>query len=200
MITRGAVMADAPEGGFAAAYRVLAELERAGKVVRGYVVEGLGASQFATPEIIDHIRTYADAADGSEWPSGAAHPTPILLAAADPANPYGAVLPWPEHPTAHPSRAAGAVVVLADGLCLAHLTRGGRSLTVFVAPNGPDRDRTIQLVGQALQHAATDGRISRIRIEEIDGQRAGVGPDTTALLAAHGRITPQGVAFDSRST
>ena len=192
-------MADSPDGGFAAAYRVLAELERAGKVVRGYVVEGLGASQFATPETIDDIRTFADSPDDTAWPSGAAAPEPLVLAATDPANPYGSILGWPDHPTARPSRAAGAVVVLADGLCLAHLTRGGRNLTVFEPAHsaGPDRATRMGLVGRALQGAVSEGRMSRIRIEEIDGERAGVGPDVDALLRAGARLTPRGVTFDA---
>ncbi|MCC2592446.1 ATP-dependent helicase [Tessaracoccus sp. OS52] len=199
VITRGAVVAEATEGGFAAAYRVLAELERAGKIARGYVVEGLGGSQFATSATIDHIRGFADSPDGTTWPSGAHDVRPVVLAALDPANPYGSVVGWPDHPTARVSRAAGAVVVLADGLCLAHLTRGGRNLSIFdPAGGGPDRSTRVGLVGRALQQAVNEKRMARIRVEEIDGERAGVGPDVAALLGAGARITPRGVVFEAR--
>ncbi|TRY19692.1 ATP-dependent helicase [Tessaracoccus rhinocerotis] len=200
VITRGAVVAEDNEGGFAAAYRVLAELERAGKVVRGYVVEGLGGSQFATSATIDHIRAFADSPDETTWPSGKRRPTPAVLSALDPANPYGSVIGWPPHPSARVSRAVGAVVVLADGLCLAHLTRGGRNLTVFDPPDGAGQDRAtrVSLVGAALQQAVDEKRMARIRIEEIDGARAGVGPDVEALLQAGARITPRGVSFEAR--
>ncbi len=196
VVTRGAVMADSPEGGFAAAYRVLAELEQAGKVVRGYVVESLGGSQFATSATIDHIRSFSDSTDDSAWPSGVATGKPIVLAAVDPANPYGTVVPWPEHPTARVSRAAGALVVLADGLCLAHLTRGGRNLTVFDPADGPERNVRMAVVGRAIQQAVSEGRMNRVRIEEIDGERAGVGPDVEVLLKAGARVTPRGVSFE----
>ncbi|GAB3820514.1 ATP-dependent helicase [Tessaracoccus terricola] len=198
VITRGAVVAEDNEGGFAAAYRVLAELERAGKVVRGYVVEGLGGSQFATSATIDHVRGFADSPDETQWPSGATSPSPVVMSALDPANPYGSVVAWPAHPTARPSRAVGAVVVLADGLCLAHLTRGGRNLTIFDGTDGgPDRATRVSLVGQALQQAVDERRMARIRVEEIDGERAGVGADVEALLRAGARITPRGVSFEA---
>jgi len=88
------------------------------------LVAGLGAAQFAAPGTIDALRSFRE-------PDASAV---RVLAAVDPANPFGWVLPWPAHDTARPSRLAGAVVVIADGSCLAHLGRGGRSLTLF--PSG----------------------------------------------------------------
>ncbi|NLE97696.1 MAG: ATP-dependent helicase [Propionibacterium sp.] len=198
VVTRGAVVAEAPEGGFAGAYRLMAELEQAGKVARGYVVEGLGASQFATSATIDHIRSFADHPDDTAWPSGERAPRPVVLSALDPANPYGSVIDWPEHPSARVSRAVGALVVLADGVCLAHLTRGGRTLTTFDSAAGGSREVRVGLVGQALAEAVNTRRAGRIRIDTIDGEPASRGADVDALLAAGARNTPRGVIFEGR--
>ena len=119
IVTRGIV--EGTPGGFAAAYGLLRELEDSGLLRRGVLVAGLGAAQFAAPGTIDALRSFRE-------PNASAV---RVLAAVDPANPFGRVLPWPAHDTARPSRLAGAVVVIADGNCLAHLGRGGRSLTLF---------------------------------------------------------------------
>ncbi|MHA6511292.1 DEAD/DEAH box helicase [Tessaracoccus sp. Z1128] len=196
VVTRGGVTADGTPGGFAAAYRLLAELEVAGKVVRGYVVEGLGGAQFTTRDVIEQVRTFADSPDRTDWPSGVEDPGAIVLAALDPANPYGSILPWPDHPTARPARAAGALVVLADGVCLAHLTRGGRTLTLFAdAETRPDRAR---LVARALLGAIAEGRMERLRIEEIDGHRVGASGLEAALREAGGKISPKGIVLEAR--
>ena len=193
VITRGGVTADGTPGGFAAAYRLLAELEQAGKVLRGYLVEGLGGAQFSTQDVIADVRAHADSPDQGRWPSGAADPVPVVLAALDPANPYGSVLAWPEHDSARPSRAAGAIVVLADGVLLAHLTRGGRVLTLF----GEDREETAALVVSALRSAVAEGRMRRLRIEEVDGERVGSSGLESTLLAAGARLTPKGVTIEA---
>ena len=195
VITRGAVTADGTPGGFAAAYRLLSQLESSGKVLRGYIVEGLGGAQFSTPEVIEQVRQHGDAPDQGGWPSGVQNPAPVVLAALDPANPYGSVLPWPQHASARPSRAAGAIVVLADGVCLAHLTRGGRTLTLFDAPVG--RAEAASLVTGALVHAVTEGRMARLKIEEIDGVRVGSSGLEDALRAAGGRLTPNGIVVEA---
>ena len=196
VVTRGGVTADGTPGGFAAAYRLLAELETAGKVVRGYVVEGLGGAQFTTRDVIEQVRAFADSPDRTAWPSGVEAPGAVVLAALDPANPYGSILPWPEHPTAHPARASGALVVLADGVCLAHLTRGGRTLTLF-ADDDTRQDRA-ELVTRALLGAIGEGRMERLRIEEVDGHRVGASGLEPALRAAGGRISPKGIVLEAR--
>lgn len=195
VITRGGVTADGTPGGFAAAYRLLSELETAGTVLRGYVVAGLGGAQFTTREVLEQIRGFADAPDRTAWPSGAEHPAPTVLAALDPANPYGSILPWPGHPTARPARATGALVVLADGLCLAHLTRGGRTLTLFGAPD--ERADRATLVTHALLAAVGEGRMARLRIEEIDGERVGTSGVEAAMRAAGARISPKGLILEA---
>lgn len=196
VVTRGGVTADGTPGGFAAAYRLLSELETAGTVLRAYVVDGLGGAQFTTRDVLAQVREFTDSPDNTEWPSGIADPTPIVLAAGDPANPYGSVLPWPPHPAAHPSRAAGALVVLADGLCLAHLTRGGRVLTLFAEPDA--RAGVAALVTTALLQAIAEGRMQRLRIEEVDGRPTLSSGVDAAMRAAGGRLAPQGIVLGDR--
>ena len=90
VLTRPAVMAEGVAGGFSALYPVLKALEEAGRVRRGYFVAGLGGSQFALPGALDRLRAVREAAADDEGATAAA-----VLAATDPANPYGGVLPWP---------------------------------------------------------------------------------------------------------
>jgi ATP-dependent Lhr-like helicase len=118
VLGRDAVLAEGLPGGFAGLYPVLTALEEAGRARRGYFVEGLGGAQFALPGVLDRLR--------AGEPSGA-----VTLAAADPANPYGAGLPWPESRFGQPSRSAGAYVVLLDGRLAAFVERGGRRLLTF---------------------------------------------------------------------
>ncbi|MCG6567150.1 DEAD/DEAH box helicase [Tessaracoccus sp. ZS01] len=196
VITRGGVTADGTPGGFAAAYRLLSKLEEAGKMLRGYLVEGLGGAQFSTPDLIEQLRSHENR--GPAVPEGLAVEGPRslqVLAALDPANPYGSILPWPAHPTAHPSRAAGALVVLADGVCLAHLTRGGRILTLF--GGSEHRERHATLVIHALVRAVGEGRMGRLRIEEVDGERVGSSSLEATLLAAGARLTPKGITVEA---
>lgn len=195
VITRGGVTADGTPGGFAAAYRLLAELESAGKVLRGYLIQGLGGAQFSTTDVIEELRRHGDSPDVGQWPSGARHPAPVVLAALDPANPYGSSLPWPEHLVARPARTAGSLVVLADGVCIGYLTRGGRRLTIF----GQDAERVdhVALVVAGLRAAVSAGRMARVRIEEIDGERVGASGLESAMLAAGARLTPKGIAIEA---
>src|SRR5207244_2001915 len=110
-------------GGFAGVYGVLKALEMSGKVRRGYFVAGLGAAQFAVPGAVDRIRTMRE-------PGRADDRAAVVLAATDPAQPYGAAIPWPGEPgrSGRPARQAGAFVVLVDGELAAFLERRARSL------------------------------------------------------------------------
>ncbi|WP_206436420.1 ATP-dependent helicase [Corynebacterium hylobatis] len=182
VVTRGSVVAEDVLGGFALAYKVLSGFEESGKAMRGYLVEGLGASQFSTPAVIDRLRGM----DNGGFPPDLQNPDVHVLAAADPANPYGAALPWPE---TGPSRAAGALVVLADGLLLAHVTRGGRTLTLF-------DDVNTDLVVGALA-AAVDQPLT---VEKINGESAFDSPLLGALREAGASISPRGVRIGGRST
>jgi ATP-dependent Lhr-like helicase len=155
VVTREAVLAEGAPGGFAGVYGVLRALEESGKVRRGYFVDGLGAAQFALPGAVDRLRDLRET-------SGP--PQILALAAADPAQPYGAALPWPES-AGRPSRAAGAYVVLADGEPAVFLERGARTLVTFPAADGvawPD----------ALVALVKDGRVRKVELQKIDGVAA----------------------------
>ena len=163
--TRDGAASEPLPGGFSAIYPVLRELEERGRVRRGYFVEGLGAAQFALPGVVDRLR--------AERRDPGADPDPdnlLVLAAADPAQPYGAALPWPhrgdERP-AHPlGRVAGAYVVLLDGAAAAFLDRGGRSLQTLPAFDGPGGPAAV--LG-ALAGLAADGRVRSLQLARIDG-------------------------------
>ncbi|QGS34865.1 ATP-dependent helicase [Corynebacterium xerosis] len=190
VVTRGSVVAEATVGGFALAYGVLSRFEEAGKAMRGMVIDGLGAAQFSTPAVIDRLRGLADTPDVEGWPSGTDSPEVHVLAAVDPANPYGAALPWPER---GPTRSAGSLVVVVDGLLGAHLTRGGRTLTLFDPPPGLGHEDVVALVVGALDRAIGRNMIGRIVIEKV-GDDAVIGSEWANLLRSAGaRITPKGV-------
>ncbi len=168
VLTREAVLAEGVPGGFAGVYGVLKALEMSGKVRRGYFVDGLGAAQFAVPGAVDRIRALREPTRGEER-------TAVLLAATDPAQPYGAALSWPEGP-GRPARQAGAFVVLVDGALAAFLERGARSLLTFGVDAGAWAD--------ALASLTKDGRLRKIELTRIDGAPAGDAPIADRLRAA----------------
>lgn len=223
LVTRGAVVAERAPGGFAAVYRVLSAFEDAGRARRGYFVEGLGAAQFAMPGAVDRLRAVAAAqraADeepdwaeqtGISGPLGAvAFPAPggrtypsgrretdrraIVLAATDPANPYGAALPWParaeetgDGPGHRPGRKAGALVVLVDGDLVLYVERGGKTLLSW-----PEPARSLQPAVDALATAVRDGWLGQLAVERADGRAITGSPLGAALLQAGFHPTPRG--------
>jgi ATP-dependent Lhr-like helicase len=164
ILTREAVLAEGAPGGYAGVYGVLRALEESGRARRGYFVDGLGAAQFAVPGAVDRLRELREGAGGV-----------LALAAADPAQPYGAALPWPES-AGRPARVAGAYVVLADGVPAAFLERGARTLTTFV--DGASSDWP-----DAIASLAKDGRLRQIELARIDGEPVGSSPFADALRA-----------------
>lgn len=194
MVTRGSVVAENTLGGFALAYKVLSRFEEAGKAMRGYLIDGLGAAQFSTPAVIDRLRGLGDSDDVTGWPSGTTDPEVYVLAAADPANPYGAALPWPE---SGPTRAAGSIVVLIDGLLIAHLTRGGRTLTVFDLPTGIEVADVMPIVVSALSEAISRNMMKRIVVEKINGEQVFQSQWAETLRAAGAHIVPQGIRISA---
>ncbi|AZA13054.1 DEAD/DEAH box helicase [Corynebacterium choanae] len=192
VVTRGSVTAEEVTGGFALAYKVLDRFEAAGKAMRGMFIDSLGAAQFSTPAIIDRLRAAGDSPDVAGWPSGATNPVVCVLAASDPANPYGAALPWPE--TAHrPNRAAGAIVVIADGLLAAHLTRGGKTLTLFPDQLPITPAATATLVVEALVTAVHKGHMKKFAVEKVGEHSALSSPLLDALQAGGATLHPKGV-------
>ncbi|MFI1814557.1 ATP-dependent helicase [Streptomyces sp. NPDC020422] len=191
VVTRGAVAAEGVEGGFSATYRILSAFEDSGQARRGYVVEGLGAAQFAMDGAVDRLRAAANARDrGTEEGAG---PRAVVLAAADPANAYGAALSWPEPPTGaghKPGRKAGAMVVLVDGELTLYMERGGKTLLSW--PTDPDSP-ALRAAAQALAASATAGSLGTVTVERINGATALTSPLAGALEAAGFHATPRGL-------
>ncbi|MBB6554432.1 ATP-dependent helicase [Nonomuraea rubra] len=188
VVTRGAVTSERLPGGFTPIYQVLRAYEESGRCRRGYFVEGLGGAQFALPGAVDRMRAMAPAI-GSPG-SGGEGRRAVVLAAADPASPYGAALPWPQHPgdVGHkPGRKAGSLVVLVDGHLVLYVERGGKTLLSF-----HDGDR-LQPAVDALALAVRDGALGKLTVERADGTAIVDSPLAAALEAAGFHPTPRGL-------
>ncbi|MCU1386343.1 MAG: associated domain protein [Acidobacteria bacterium] len=204
VVTREAVAADAVAGGFGIVYPVLKRMEENGRIRRGYFVAGLGATQFAMPGALDLLRSLRDAPD---------EPEVAVLAATDPANPYGAALKWPVRKQSRggqsseskdvsagsaisavgpadaarsPTRSVGATVILVDGALAAYLPRGDRQLITFLPDTEPDRSRLGRAVARVLiDRARSGGDAPRgMLVEEIDGMPASRHPLLPLLTEA----------------
>jgi ATP-dependent Lhr-like helicase len=164
VVARGVLANEPAAGGFAALYPVYREMEDAGKLRRGRFVEGLEGAQFAYAGVVDRLRATRDA------PAREA----LLLAAMDPANPYGSVLPWPRARSEQASarRAVGASVVLVDGSPALFLERSGRRVVTFEAPEGAAGDDRLARALAALRGIFAERRRRLLRIEQIDAQPA----------------------------
>lgn len=190
VVTRGAVQAEGVEGGFSAAYRVLSAFEDNGQARRGYVVEGLGAAQFAMDGAVDRLRAVSTARDRTE---PGADPRALVLAAADPANAYGAALPWPEPPDGaghKPGRKAGSLVVLVDGELTLYMERGGKTLLAW--PTDPE-DPALRAAAGALASAARAGALGTVTVERTNGASSLTSPLGRTLEAAGFLATPRGL-------
>ena len=216
VVTRGAVAAEGVAGGFAAVYPVLAALEERGAARRGYFVEGLGAAQFAVPGAVDRLRSLAADGDVPAGRAGAGTDTgrtgggaggtgrgaaaALVLAATDPANPYGAALPWPERivdsgdgdpasATGHRAgRKAGALVVLVAGALALYVERGGRTVLSYV-----DDIDALEVAAKALADAVHAGALGALSVERADGAAVHASPLADALSAAGFRPTHRGL-------
>ncbi|MET0756588.1 MAG: ATP-dependent helicase [Mycobacterium sp.] len=199
VLTKGAVAAEGVPGGFAMLYKVLTAFEDAGRCQRGYFVESLGGAQFAVASTVDRLRSYLDGIDPERRDYHA-----VVLAAADPANPYGAALPWPtrkepgevESDAAHrPGRKAGALVALVDGELVWFLERGGRSLLSFTSDA-----EAHSVAAAAVADLVGSGRVGSLLVEKVngvpvlepvvEGERAAV---QQALVGAGFARTPRGL-------
>jgi ATP-dependent Lhr-like helicase len=183
VVTRGVASSEQVNGGYAALYRVLAAMENTGHVRRGYFVEGLGAAQFGAASAVDDIR---------RDPPSDAH---FVLAATDPANPYGAALPWPASPVGHlPGRKAAATITLdAHGLVL-FVERGGKTMLTWADPSD---DRSGPAVG-ALVEAVRAGRRPPLHLQKIDGIDVHQSPWRATLVEAGFLVTPRGLRLRQR--
>lgn len=188
VVTRGSVMAENILGGFGLMYKVLARLEEAGRCRRGYFIEHLGAAQFAVPATVDRLRSYSE-----DTQLAKPDPVALALAATDPANPYGAALPWPglnvEAGSGHrPGRKAGALVVLVDGALSLYVERGGKTLLVFT-----DDEPVLAAAGAALVDVVKRGAVDKLVMEKVNGHAILDTPAAAALTAAGAYSTPKGL-------
>ena len=173
ILTREQVRAEGIPGGFSAIYPELSQLETLGVARRGYFVEGLGGAQFALPGAVERLRG-----------AGRDDDPPVVLAAVDPAQPYGAALAWPARPDAaddarRPARVPGAHVVLSAGEPVLYVERGGRGLQTLVAAGDP----RIEPALVALVEQVRAGRLKRIALEKVDGESAIDSPLGPLLVA-----------------
>ncbi|MBE6484555.1 MAG: DEAD/DEAH box helicase [Actinomycetaceae bacterium] len=219
VVTRGSVQSEGVPGGFAGVYRVLRGFEEAGHCRRGYFIAGLGAAQFAVAAAVDRLREFADRADNQGDSGGAVtqssgskehtdrtatpssrsglQPTgcgaAITLAATDPANPYGAALPWPaiEGVQQRPGRKAGALVVLVAGKPVLYLERGGRTVLQFTE----DTD-VLESACASLAATVAERHLETLTIEKVNGEGAVFRSALAAPLRAAGFVdSPRGLAL-----
>ena len=211
VITRETVAAESVAGGFSAVYQVLKAMEDAGRIRRGYFVAGLGAAQFALPAALDLLRSMRDVPE---------EPRTVVMAATDPANPYGAITKWPEVGESPdglglserseskglalserseskgrgPTRAAGALVILVDGRAAAYLRRGERELLLFLPGSEPSRSRVGREVARMLLHLAAtrEGRRGML-IAEINGVPATGHPAARLFIEEGFAATAMGI-------
>ncbi|QIK84895.1 DEAD/DEAH box helicase [Sanguibacter sp. HDW7] len=201
IVTRALAPAEQVVGRYPDLYKVLTALEAAGQVRRGYFVEHLGGSQFAVPGAVDVLRDDARAVERrtagapaeASVRDGAAVEPGIVLAACDPANPYGAALVWPASTTEvrhRPGRKAGAAVVLVDGVLALYVERGGRTLLSFTDDAG-----LLGRAAHALAASAATGYLGRMTVRHVDGTEVfGLGgPVVEALTGAGFALTPRGL-------
>nr|WP_245934487.1 ATP-dependent helicase [Arthrobacter psychrolactophilus] len=188
VVTRGSVMNHGLPGGFGLMYKVLARLEEGGKCRRGYFIEHLGAAQFAVSATVDRLRTFSeDAALQVRAPQA------LALAATDPANPYGAALPWPPLDSGHrPGRKAGALVVMVDGVLVLYVERGGRTLLCF-----SDDESHVSLAAAALVQVVKRGAIDKLAMEKVNGAEILGTPLAAALMSSGAYSSPRGVRIRS---
>jgi ATP-dependent Lhr-like helicase len=187
VLTRGALDTERVTGGFSGVYRVLRAMEESGQVVRGYVVEGLGAAQFAARGAVDRLRAMSRPGE----PEPGQQAPVVVLAAADPAQPYGAALEWPAAvgDTRHrPGRKAGALVVLVDGRPVLYVERGGRSLLSFTEDEPP-----LRAAADGLARAVREGWLGELAVQRADGEAALTSRLAEVLREAGFRATPRGL-------
>jgi ATP-dependent Lhr-like helicase len=170
IVSREIVNADGL-GSFAELYPVFKAMEDAGKVRRGYFIAGLGGAQFAQPGADERLRVKPE-----EKPA-------VVLAATDPANPYGAALPWPERET-KPQRTPGALVLLHQGKLIGYLSKSDRRLSLFLEQEEPARGHQLQALLSALKTLVGPGKRRVLLITNIDKEDAPRSPFAAAFMSA----------------
>ena len=183
IVTRDGVRGEGIPGGYGAVYGELKALETLGLCRRGYFVEGLGGAQFALGGAVERLRELRPK-DGEEA-------EPLVLAAADPAQPYGAALPWPKRAEGRAARVAGAYVVLLGGEPALFVERGGRSLVPLREPD----EEWLRVALTALVAHVRGGGAKRLAVERFDGQPVGETEIVDLLMEAGFVIGPRRAVF-----
>jgi ATP-dependent Lhr-like helicase len=199
VLTREVAASEGIYGGFSAVYDVLKALEDAGRIRRGYFVAGVGATQFALPAALELMRSLREVPD---------EPEVVVLAATDPANPFGTMLKWPDsgHGSTRsntespgvglvrgPTRTVGAQVILVNGTLAAYLSRGARQVLVYLPEDEPQRSTT----GRALSaRLATMARAGGLMIGEVNGVPTADHPIAPYLVDAG--FSPSAMGFMMR--
>jgi ATP-dependent Lhr-like helicase len=190
IVTRETTASEGIAGGFSGVYQVLKAMEDAGRVRRGYFVAGLGGAQFAMPTALDQLRSMREPPQ---------EPRAVIVAATDPANPYGSTIKWPyagsagqdpAYTAGGPTRTAGALVVLVDGFLAAYVRRGERELLLFAPEDEPQRSRLIRAAARALAELSAPRGMF---LSEIDGGPATIHRAAPLFVEAGFLITAMGL-------
>ena len=191
VLTREVAGAEGIVGGFSAVYDVLKALEDAGRIRRGYFASGVGATQFALPPALDLLRSLKQMPEEAEV---------VVLAATDPANPYGTILHWPDLPVidaadptlprrSTPTRSAGSLIVMVNGALAAYISRGARQLLAFLPEEEPARSTTARALASTLARF-------RLLVQEVNGIPAADHPLAAYLIEAG--FNPSAMGFQIR--
>jgi ATP-dependent Lhr-like helicase len=156
VVVREAAAVESLSGGFSAVYPIFKAMEDAGRIRRGYFIAGLGASQFATAGAIDLLRSFRDESD---------EPETVMLASTDPANPYGALVKWPEP---GPMRNVGSSVILVDGALAAYVGRGEKQLTAYLPEDEPRRSLVAREIAKSLARLVESGARRALLLADFD--------------------------------
>ncbi len=186
VVTRETAPAESIAGGFSAVYPVLKAMEEAGRIRRGYFVAGLGATQFATGGALDLLRSYRDTQD---------EPETIMLAATDPATPYGSIVKWPESRFAM-MRSVGASVILVNGALACYVSRGEKQLFAFLPEDEPSRSVMAQETAKALASLVESGMRRALLVTEVDN--APVGKSALAPFLVEAGFVPSSMGYQLR--
>ena len=187
VVTRETAPSENIVGGFSAVYPVLKAMEDAGRIRRGYFVASLGATQFATGGALEMLRSFRDEPD---------EPETAMIAATDPANPYGSIVKWPESRSAL-TRSVGASVILVNGALAAYVGRGEKQITLFLPEDEPSRSTVARAVANALASLVHSGARRALLITEVDD--APVAKSPLAAMLAEAGFTPSSMGYQLRT-
>jgi ATP-dependent Lhr-like helicase len=187
VVTRETAPSENIAGGFSAVYPVLKAMEDAGRIRRGYFVAGLGATQFATGGALEMLRSFREDPD---------QPEAVMIAATDPANPYGSIVKWPESRMAL-TRSVGASAIIVNGALAAYVGRGEKQIATFLPEDEPARSVAARAVANALASLVRNGVRRALLIAEIDD--APVAKSPLAPMLAEAGFTPSAMGYQMRA-